>query len=180
MAYPVDTRRLRPRRSWYAVAVLIAVLFTAAGIGAFVFGIVSATKSIPDFTRTVQSGQVDLQPGVYGIFVPEGSSTACTYDEGVTATTPGGQITFSRNGGSWTWVSTITVDTAGNYAINCDAGQYALGGKPELGTFAGGIAGGVAALAGLPCLGITIGGIIALVVGLRRSSHKRRLQTRPY
>ncbi|TQS40997.1 hypothetical protein [Cryptosporangium phraense] len=180
MAYPVDSRQLRPRRVWYVVAVLIAVLFTAVGVGAFALGVVSAVKSIPDFTRTAQSGEIDLQPGVYGIFVPEGSSTSCSYGDGITATTPGGTFTFTRDGSSWTWASTITVEKAGTYSIKCDAGRYALGGKPELGMFAGSVAGGIAALAGLPCLGITIGGIIALVVGLRRSSHKKRLQAYRY
>ena len=176
----MDPRQLRPRRRWYGIAVFIAVLFTAIGIGGFVVGIVSATKSIPDFDSTLtgnQDSQVRLEAGRdYAIYVPENSPQTWNVDERVTTVSPGATFTFSRDGQQWVHVSNLTVDAAGAYTVNCDAPTYAVGAAPELGKFAGGIGGGLAALMGLPCLGITLGGVIALVTGLRRNSHKKRLQ----
>jgi len=180
----MDPRQLRPRRRWYGIAVGIAVLFTAIGIGGFVVGIVSATGSIPDFDSTYpgnQDSQVTLESGrSYGIYVPENSPQTCNVDDRVTTASPNATFTFTRDGQQWVHLSNLTVDAAGTYTVNCDAPTYAVGPAPELGQFAGGIGGGLAALMGLPCLGITIGGIIALVTGLRRSSHKKRLQATPY
>jgi hypothetical protein len=183
MVQPIDPRQLRPRRRWYGIAVLVAVLFTAGGVGAFTLGLVSAVKSIPQFTYALQGAAsdatVELNAGTYGVYVPEAAPTTCTYGDGVRSSEPSATLTFTRNGQSWVWVSNITVDARAKYQVSCDSGTFAIGEKPEVGQFAGGLAGGILALAGLPCIGITIGGIIALVTGLRRSSHKKRLLSTP-
>ncbi|SHN44122.1 hypothetical protein [Cryptosporangium aurantiacum] len=185
MAQPIDSSTLRPRRRWYGVAVFIAVLFTAIGIGGFVVGIVTATKSIPDFEQTFtgnQVNQVQLDAGrSYAFYVPEGAGGWNTqFDERIQVKNPGATFSFTRDGQQWTHLRTLTVDTSGTYTIDSDATTFAIGEEPEIGQFAGGLGGGIAALVGLPCFGIVVGGIIALVTGLRRSSHKRRLMTNPY
>lgn len=175
----MDPRQIRPRRRWYGVAIGIAVLFTLIGIGGFVAGIVTATNSVPAFDGTYtgkQESSVQLEAGrTYAVYVPETAATDCDVDERVTSTSPGTTFSFTRNREQWVHVTNLSVDTTGAYPINCSAPTYAVGPAPELDKFASGIGGGIAALMGLPCLGLTIGGVIALVTGLRRSSHKKRL-----
>jgi hypothetical protein len=180
----MDPRQIRPRRRWYGVAVAIAVLFTAIGVGGFVAGIVTATNSVPDFDHTYtgnQESQVQLEAGrKYALYVPENSSRSCTVDERVTTRNPNATFSFTRDGQQWVHLTNLSAGAPGAYSINCSVPTYAVGAEPELGQLAGGIGGGIAALLGLPCIGITIGGIIALVTGLRRSSHKKRLQAAQY
>ncbi|MFG1927645.1 hypothetical protein [Cryptosporangium sp. NPDC048952] len=181
MAYPVDSRQLRPRRRWYVVAVVIAVLFTAIGIGGFAIGVVTAAKSVPDFDGTYtgnQQSSVQLATGrTYALYVPVDSSQSCVVDDEVRTVNPPTTFSFTRGGREWVHLKNLTVVTTGSYDVNCSVPTYAIGPEPELGKLAGGIGGGIAALIGLPCIGITIGGIIALVTGLRRSSHKKRLNS---
>ncbi|GAA3394152.1 hypothetical protein GCM10020369_62440 [Cryptosporangium minutisporangium] len=158
---------------------MIAVLFTAVGVGGFVVGIVSATRSIPPFEYRNDGPQaeatVQLSAGTrYAAWELEGSTDSCSFDQGITTHGTKTSFTVTRDGRDWQRVTDFSVATDGAYQISCGP-PFAIGEAPELGQLAGGLTGGILALTALPCLGVTIGGIIALVTGLRRSSHKRRL-----
>jgi hypothetical protein len=95
-------------------------------------------------------------------------------------------LDFPSGRHQWISVYTVTVSRAGDYELRCEPSgtdgptHYALGEAPKAGALAAGIFGGIAALIGVPCLALTIGGVIALVVALRRSSAKKRLQQQFY
>jgi hypothetical protein len=182
MTYALDPRLIRPRRIWYTVAVGIAVLGIVIGVGAFAVGIASVTKSLPHLDQTSASGAstvLRLTGGHrYAIYQPEGSSAGCVLAPaaGVEISTSSYDFTFTSKGRQWHLSHQLKVATTGSYTASCGGAPFAVGNRPEVGKFVGGIGAGIAALLGLPCVGLVVGTLIGVVVAIRRRSHRNRLQ----
>jgi hypothetical protein len=197
---PIDPRAIRPGRGWYVAAIVIPVLGIVIGVGGFGLGIASFVRGLPKMTAEFDAGTpvtVHLTAGQQrAIYADQPSGQNMAVDVDCTGTARGdGSIevrpvstTLTFPGGRHQWISAYTVDVsrAGDYDLTCrptaSSGptHYALGEAPKTGALIAGVLGGTAALLGIPCLAITIGGVIALVVGLRRSSAKKRLQQQLY
>jgi hypothetical protein len=171
------------------LAVLIVVLFGAAGPA--VFALVTVT-AVPDVKAEFVAGTpttVDLTSGrEWAIYVAADAVVpsrceAKTLDGGAISLSDPGNYSFSftRDGTTWQLLIQMTISTGGRFEIVCNpvAGgrqQYGVAEDPQFSGFFGSILGGIGALAGLPCLGVIIGGVIVLVVALRRKANKRTLQ----
>lgn len=197
---PIDPRALRPSRGWYVAAIVIPVLGIVIGIGGFGLGIASFVRGLPKMTAEFDAGApvtVHLTAGQQRAIYADltsGQNVAVGTDCSGTARGDGSidvrpvSTTLNFPGGRHQWISAYTVDVSrdGDYDLNCQpTAQYgpthfALGDAPKTGALVAGVLGGTAALLGIPCLAITIGGVIALVVGLRRSSARKRLQQQFY
>lgn len=183
MTRPIDPPQIRPRRIWYAVAVGIAMLGIVVGVGAFAAGIASVSESLPHLDQTSTSGAstvVQLTGGQrYAIYRPEGSAGGCVLAPaaGVEISTSGYDFTFTSKGRRWRLSYQLKVATTGSYTASCGGTPFAIGNRPEIGKFVGGIGIGIAALLGLPCVGLVVGTVIGVVVAIRRRSHRTRLET---
>jgi hypothetical protein len=196
----IDPRAVRPGRGWYAVAVVVAVLGIVVGVGGFGLGIASFVRGLPKMTTEFDTGSpvtVHLTAGQQrAIYADQTTGRNVTVAADCTGTAHGdGSIevrplstTLNFPSGRHQWTSAYTVDVSrdGDYELACQPSvsdgptHYAIGDVPKTGALVGGILGGIAALVGVPCLTLTIGGVIALVVALRRSSAKKRLQQQLY
>lgn len=193
----IEARQLRPARKWYIVAGVIAVLGVMAGAGLGIAGVTSVVRELPDIVAEFDTGEpasVNLTAGrqwaIYAAVGDTGQTIGSHHATCTVAGSAGGKIavrpvpyefTFSRAGRSWVAVGEFAVPVDGRYEVSCtsqrgEAAHYAVGEGPELRGFVTGIVGSVAALIGLPCLGLLVAGVIGLVVAVRRSSHRTRLQ----
>ncbi|EXG82280.1 hypothetical protein CryarDRAFT_3445 [Cryptosporangium arvum DSM 44712] len=179
MAQPIDPRQLRPRRLWYGIAVFIAVLSIALGIGGLAVSDHLMDNTYPDFQtysgKEVSLIEVDASRD-YGLYVPKNARQFCTV--GSLTATPRDEEPweFTRSGQRWVHVDTVRPNESGPYSVKCDAPTYGFGDPPPFDQYRLQAGSGLAALLGLPCLGLTICFAIALVTGLRRGRHKVRLQ----
>jgi hypothetical protein len=197
---PIDPRALRPGRGWYAVAIVIAVLGIVVGVGGFGLGIASFVRGLPKMTTEFDAGTpvtVHLAPGQeLAIYADLNSGSGRPVYADCTGTARGdgsvdvrrisNTLDFPSGRHQWVSVYTVTGTRDGDYELSCQPSvsdgptHYAVGDAPKTGALAAGIFGGIAALVGVPCLALTVGGVIALVVALRRSSAKKRLQQQVY
>ncbi|GAA3389101.1 hypothetical protein [Cryptosporangium minutisporangium] len=179
MAQPIDPRQLRPRRRWYGVAIFIAVLFIALGIGGMTIAYLRTENTYPDFQT--YSGKepslIEIAPRrEYALYVPENASWICTIDSETVKPLDEEPLEFTRDGQRWVHVETMVSRVSGTYSVQCEAPTFGFGDPPPYNRYRLQLGSGVAALLGLPCLGLTICFVLALVTGLRRGRHKLRLQ----
>ena len=95
-------------------------------------------------------------------------------------------VTVTASGRGWRQLYSFTVSQAGTYRVSCEpadpaaaAGTYAVGEDTNLAGFFGRFFGGIGSIVAavlVPCTGLFLAGLIALVVGLRRYLHRKRLQ----
>jgi hypothetical protein len=173
------------------VAVLIAVACVAIGIAGFALGILSAAKNLPDLSqRSTNGAPITLNVTAGDKFATYASASssatiACSFTPSAGITSEPGDVsfTFTSDGRDWLLVNQQTVATTGSYTYACGGTPFAIGDRPELGKFVGGVGVGLAALLGLPCIGLVVGSAIGIIVAVRRSSHRNRLraaQQQPY
>ncbi|HEU4426204.1 MAG TPA: hypothetical protein VFR67_27005 [Pilimelia sp.] len=121
---------------------------------------------------------------------PEPSDAQCTVEAvaggtaDVTAVTHTVHVTV--DGRTWRQLHTFTVSQAGTYRVTCEptgpgAGphRYAVGEDVNLAGLLGRIFGGIGSIFAailVPCTGLFLAGLLALIVGLRRYLHRKRLQ----
>ncbi|MGH3645758.1 MAG: hypothetical protein ACRDTM_01045 [Micromonosporaceae bacterium] len=200
---PIDPAALRPKRTWYWIAALIVVLGVCGGFGIGLFGLSSIAGGLPTMKHEFDAGEAttveltgDQQWAIY-VDNPRASSegqgsgprpdvqcTGSSADGGtITLSEPGGSFHFTKDNKTWQLLYDVRVDKDGSYQIECSSQdaeltdpQLAVGPAVNVGGFVGKTFGTVGALLGLPCLALIVGGVIALVTGLRRSAHKKRLQ----
>ncbi|MEV7229399.1 hypothetical protein AB0M79_20585 [Polymorphospora sp. NPDC051019] len=195
----VSSAELRPRRTWFLVAALIALAGVVAGVLLFVLSLNSATDSMDSVTegfnesteQVFQTGDTvsvelaaDQRKIVWVDASAVGSGATCDVSGSAVLGTPTTTWTVTNSTGEWRSLYQLSAAGAGTYELTCTAGggttpvALAVGQPPQLGEalgFAGRLFGGIGALALLPCLGMVVGGVIALVVALRRGSHRKRL-----
>lgn len=190
----IDPSELRPKRRWYVVAVVIGAVVVLAGVGGFVYGVVTAATAggIGERFPVGETATVRLapqpQPAIYVSELDDGHapSTECTVtsttgDE-VRVTRPSFAFTYTRGGTTWHLRYLVHAPAPGEYRVSCRptsgnvSTEHAMGQAPRTEQFFGGLFGGLASLFVLPAIGLAVGGTLAIVVGTRRSNHRRRLQ----
>jgi hypothetical protein len=191
----IDPRDLRPGRGWFVAAGVIALVFILIGAGGFAWGLVTAmgevkmgqrfdagetvtVRMLPDPKTAVfaRAGASGLRPDAECTVTSAGGQT-------VPVTAPSGTFTSTINGVTWHEIYVVEVTDPGDYRVTCESTQtsgFATGKAPELGKFVGGIAGGIAALFVLSFVGMAIGAIIAIVTGVKRGNHRKRLLAERY
>ncbi len=182
------------------MAIVIVVLGIVVGVGGFALGIASFVRGLPTMTTEFDAGTpvtAHLTAGQRrAIYADLNSGAGRPAYLDCTGTAPGdgsidvrrisNALDFPSGRHQWTSVYTVDVTRDGDYELTCRPAasdgptHYALGDAPKTGTLVAGIFGGIAVLIGVPCLALTAGGVIGLVVALRRSSHKKRLQQQAY
>ncbi|MGH3715230.1 MAG: hypothetical protein ACRDT4_17460 [Micromonosporaceae bacterium] len=202
---PVNPSEIRPGRAGYWVAGVIAVLGVCAGIGIAAFGFSSIAGDLPkmkaefqgETTVKLESGKdwavyVD-NPALEGragnsaapVRAPQVECTGTSADGGnITFSDPGGAFHFASGDRNWQLLYAVSVDKTGSYTVTCASSDpdlpdptYAVGTAVNVGGFVGKLFGSLGALCGIPCLALLVAGVIALVVAMRRSSAKKRLQS---
>ncbi|WP_035859307.1 hypothetical protein [Cryptosporangium arvum] len=178
MAQPLDPRRLRPRRRWYAIAVAIGVLFVGSGIVSERVGHASAISIIPKFQVYSDKGATEQQLAGghgYALYIPADSPGSCVVglaDMGEIAETA---VRFTRDGQEWVHVGNFVVTYSKDNVIECEASRYALSDEFTHSDYQFRESLGATGLITLSCLGITIAFFLALIVGLSRGFHRRIL-----
>ncbi|MGH3735097.1 MAG: hypothetical protein ACRDT6_05685 [Micromonosporaceae bacterium] len=202
---PVSPSELRPGRGGYWIAAAIAVLGMILGCAGAVLGGFSLAGEVPKMTqefRVGESATVKLEAGKeWAVYVDnpalrgsnrtgtsalpevECSGTASGGGGEITLTEPSGNFTFGDNRRYWQLVYEVKVDKTGSYHIECGTSDsmlrdptFGVGPALDPGGIVAKVFGSLGALLGIPCLGFIVAGVLAMVVGLRRSSHKKRLQ----
>ena len=194
---PLPAGEIKPSGVWFVVAGVIGLLFVVAGPVLAVVGLASLGMSLPTVTAEFDAGTP------YKGRLDAGRSMRSTSSAGTTAAPPPATDCSGRgtDGGNaelaatstnfylpdgtayWGLVYYLTVPRSGEYEVTCKPGEvaverasYAVGDDPDVGGLVGKILGGAGVLFGLPCIGIFLGGGMALIVGIRRGAHRRRLQ----
>lgn len=182
----IDPSELRPRRRWFVVAGAVAATGVVAGVLVFALGIVALVKGIPDLGQRFGNGEpvtVRMSAGetrtIYGTgntfdvecFSSRASEGRVTVSRGAYA------FSFSSGGPTWHALYEVSVIRPGSYTLVCNGNDsmFAIGDPPNIGRFFGAIFGSILALVGLPGMGVLGGAIIAIVVGVRRNGHRKRL-----
>lgn len=198
----IDPSELRPRRAWYVVAAVIAVVLVSAGIAVFVVGLVTATGT-GSIERRFGAGEtvtvrLDAQPSsaIYAQVPSEGADGSgpvstplaqCTVvgpsGQETSLDVPTGTFTITRGGISWRQIYEVAATESGDHRISCrssDTEAFAVGEVPDAGKLVGGIAGGLIGLFALPLTGILVGVVISAVVAVRRGSCRRKILAQRY
>ena len=195
---PVTADELRPRRLWYWVAGLIAASGLLAGIlsGAYAAHFaVRASEAIEELDPQLQPvpigvpTPVELEAGRdWAVYVSGSGPTprvSCGGD-GLTVTAVQQDLTTVQDAVTWHQAQLVRVGETGRYSVVCTSPdrttRLALGKALDGGTadrvgamVVRAVLGFVGAFA-FASLGVLVGGLIALVVGLRRSSHRAALR----
>lgn len=176
----VSPKELKPGRGWYVMAGLVFVFSIALGVGA----LVAALVSLPDVGTKFDDGEptiVQLDAKEYTIYAKNADtfsfSDTCTVvsdSTGDEISLDGTSTTYTKD--NWEAIFHFDIEREGKYQITCHEAsvdnQYAVGERANLWGFSAGIV----AIFALPGLGLLIGGIIAVVVAVKRNSHKSRLR----
>jgi hypothetical protein len=164
---------------WFLVAAGIALVGIVAGVLMLVYGLGGIAAPM---TKTFDEGEtvtarLDQDTAIYlsgNESVYRATCTATSADgKPAPLEAPGYTFTKSADDRQWRLIRTIRVTTPGDYRIACteSPGPYAIANEPDVSRFVVGIA----SLFMLSGLTIVIGGIMAIVVGVKRSNHRRRL-----
>jgi hypothetical protein len=194
-APPIPAGAVKPSRGWFVVAGAIALVLAIAGVVLGTVGFVAFVAKFPATTARFDSAtpfRGDLTGGQdYSVYVatangrPTLPATRCTGRTGDGAAVALESTTIGNTYdeyGDWTQIYAFSPESTGTYEVTCNpaddtkVGRYAIGKAADDGALATRLLGGVGALFGLPCLGVVVGGVLALVVAVRRSSHRRQLQ----
>ncbi|GAB3410667.1 hypothetical protein [Flindersiella endophytica] len=176
---PVDSSELRPKRMWFLVAAGIALAGIVAGVAMLVYGIGGIAQPMDktfDEGETV-TARLDQNTAIYLATDETVIRTNCTATSAdgkpVQVDPPGYAFTKTADGRDWRLIGTVRITTPGDYDLACteSPGPYALADEPDVSRFVIGLV----ALFVVSGLGILVGGIIAIVVGVKRSNHRRRL-----
>jgi hypothetical protein len=186
---PASDQPIRPAKSWFVVAALIAVVGIIAAVVVLVRGISSYADRVDDFDRADLPATFSVEitsTGGYSIYHEyDGASDDFGWspDPVVTVTDPSGavvdlddyvgSITYSASGHEGEGLYTFDADETGTYEVTAE-------GEPGDGIAVGrGIGSGlVAAIVGSLALGllaVIAGVVVAIVVGVKRSGNRRAL-----
>ncbi|MCS0602969.1 serine/arginine repetitive matrix protein 2 [Streptomyces sp. LP11] len=177
----IPAKDLRPRRVWYLVAALLALLLSAAGVTVIVVTVRDAVNSV-DTERSFSEGDARtfhlVQGETKAIYVSQSGQghVECRIPElrdgSMTQPDSGFRVTLGSR--TWERVFEVRPGSTGDYAITCTSerpAEFALGEKPEVGSTVGGI------FAAIGCFLAAVAGAVAIsvVTAVRRNRHRRRL-----
>lgn len=175
---PVDSSEIRPKRIWFVAATGVAVASFVAGIAMIVYGIFGIVILMDETfgEGETHTARLDADVAIYRATTDADSRVDCTATsaDGKPAQleTPGYKFTSTVEDREWHLVRTIRVSAPGDYEIACtgEPGPYAISDVPDVGRFAIGMV-SFFVLSGLG----TASGVLAIVAGVRRSGHRKRL-----
>ncbi|MDQ0813800.1 hypothetical protein QFZ63_005514 [Streptomyces sp. B3I7] len=175
-------KELRPGRHWYVTAAVLPVVLIALGAVIGVHAVRNAVDAVDTGHRFADGETVTLR------LDPAHEKTIWIRDRGPSSRQscdingpgdpalngPGIDVFLTRRE-AWNPLFDIDVPRAGEYSLTCSSrggpSQYALGDAGGLVTLGGRL---LPALL-LPVVGVVAGLVLALVTGLRRRGHRRRL-----
>ena len=184
---PVDSSLLRPRARWYWLSALPFL----AGLAVMTVFIVLAVRAFPGHPENFNA------PGGLSLTLNEGEEKTIyrTDDYGDPKGEPrcrvisrserrieldeAGSLTVTVNGDRYVAEYNFTAPSDGTYRVDClpargrDRQSLAVGDHLEFASFGLAIGGAIVS----PLLGLLLSAVMAIVVAVRRSSHKSRLQT---
>lgn len=177
----IPAKDLRPRRIWYVVAGLLGLVLAGAGV-AFIVVTVKDTVGLIDTAHSFSSGDSRTFGFVQGktkaIYVSQSGPghVDCRIPDMRSGSMTQPRSTFRITAGSRTWdrVFEVKPDSTGDYTLTCTSelpAEFALGDKPKVGATIGGIAAAIGCF--LAAVAATVA--IAVVTGVRRGRHRRRL-----
>lgn len=186
----IDPRQIRPSRGWYPLAFLVPVLGMIAGVVAFALSFSSAANTVPELILRSDSGassSAQLIAGrLYQIYVPQDAvaTATCTLAPKAATLTPAlddaaarDLESFTSGGVAWQPRYEVEVTTTGRSTISCGGTKFAVGDEDKTDAArANRFLDGAIGFTGLPCAGLTIGVVIGIVVAVRRSGSRKRLQ----
>lgn len=177
----IPAKDVRPRRIWYVVAALLALVLAGAGVAFIAVTLKDAVHAV-DTARSFSSGDSRTFGFVQGetkaIYVSQ--SGQGRVDCRIPQLPPGSMTqpdsSYHVTLGSRTWerVFEVRPGSSGEYTLTCTSerpAEFALGDKPRVGSMVGGI------LAGIGCFlaAVAAAATITIVTAVRRSRHRRRL-----
>lgn len=183
---------VRPAKSWFVVAVLIAVVGLAIAAVMFVRGIIDHTERIENFDRAGLPAELDVEiteTGGYSIYheYDGADDYGWSPDPTVTVTDPSGHevdlelydgsITYSASGYEGEGLFTFRAYETGTFHVSAsgEAGDGIAVGRGLGSGLVGAIAGSIA----IGLLAVIGGTVMAIVVGVKRSSSRRALTPPP-
>lgn len=184
---------VRPAKSWFVVAALIAVVGIVIGAVILVAGIRGFLDRIDDFARADLPATLQVEiadTGGYSIYHEyDGASGDDGYapDPDVTVTDPAGEpvvldiydssVTYSAGGHEGEGVFTFHADEPGIYEVAAtgEPGNGIAVGRGVGSGLVGAILGGLA----IGLVAVVAGGILAIVVGVKRGRSRRALMPTP-
>lgn len=191
----LDPGEIRPRRRWYVIAALVAVVSAVVGGTVLVTGF---WKAFPEVKAQSLDGSRAVAPltadRTWGLWIatnrPVPVEVGCTVTDAggapVAIHRPSGETTFSRDGDEWAALYVFDVPRDGTYEFVCDDRDastrymYAVARYLDLDS----VSGPVTVFALLLLGGFAAGGGMAIAVTVRRGRHRRsllawRAQTQP-
>ncbi|WP_213454492.1 hypothetical protein [Rhizomonospora bruguierae] len=185
---PRSIRDLRPRRLWYLVAALIAVLGATAGVALFALALSGAIRDVKLPDQVFRPGEpvtTQVSAATDKIIWIDARTPSARAACDVSAL-DGGEarlenvgmdMSYSAGEANWRGLYRLNALRDGRYQVICqgDTARLALGDPPRIGGLAGKLGFGLGALFGLPCLGLVAGGVLGLVVAMRRRARRREL-----
>ncbi|MBV2356655.1 serine/arginine repetitive matrix protein 2 [Streptomyces sp. J2-1] len=172
---------MRPRRFWYLVAALTALVLGGIGVALIVATVRDSVNSV-DTSRSFAGGEVRTFHLVRGetkaIYVSQAGQgdIRCSIPEpwSGSMTQPDSSFRVTSSSRTWERVFEVRPGATGDYALTCTSERsavFALGDPPHVGATIGRIAVAVGCL-----LAAVVGAVtIVVVTAVRRSRHRRRL-----
>lgn len=176
----IPAEQVRPRRVWYVVAAVVALVLAGAGVVTIVTTVKGAADSVSlDRFPSGSSHTVGLTGGeTKAIYVSQAArgQVNCRSPQMSPGalTQPDSTFRFTVNSRSWERVFEVKPDRTGEYTLICTSAQqaeFAVGDKPEVGSFVGRVFATIA----LFFAAVGAAAAISIVTAVRRSRHRRRL-----
>ncbi|MFC6086475.1 hypothetical protein [Sphaerisporangium aureirubrum] len=188
-APPPSAGPVRPRLLWVVLVWIIAVVCVGIGVAGFAGGLFKTLNDAAP-TKTFQSGgsvvaAVDPaeKPALYASSSGPANVTCLAEHTSTGAkaklSNPTTAQTITAGGRVWELLFDVGVPAAGEYKFTCqadDGKQVAFGVGKALTANAGALAGGVLALILVPLAGFLLAVVVTIVVVVRRSRFRKRVQ----
>lgn len=177
----IPAKDVRPRRVWYVIAAVLALVLASSGVAVIVVTAKGAVDSV-DSDRSFPSGgsrEFSLTEGeTKAIYVSQSGKgrVDCKIPEMQSGEMTRPDSSFQVTAGSRTWERVLEVKpgSSGVYSLTCTSerpADFAVGDTPQVGATVGAIFGAIVLFFAALASGVAI----TVVTAIRRSRHRRRL-----